>query len=126
MKLPVAAGAEAIHDPVGEAGAAVSAQACGLLPISQYALQYYNRVAYHDYEGIALDSGFRALHKTHGRRRFRAAGDLPVADEADAGVLTLHHPVLLEDAAAIDEIVAALDKIQHHATMIVQRQTRNA
>ena len=38
------------------AGAAVSAQACGLLPISQYALQYYNRVAYHDYEGIALDS----------------------------------------------------------------------
>ncbi len=37
------------------AGAAVSAQACGLLPISQYALQFYNRVAYHDYEGLAFD-----------------------------------------------------------------------
>ncbi len=35
------------------AGAAVSAQKGGLLPISQYALQFYNRVAYHDYEGLA-------------------------------------------------------------------------
>lgn len=37
------------------AGMAVSAQAEGLLPISQHALRWYNRVAYHDYEGIALD-----------------------------------------------------------------------
>ena len=29
-------------------------QADGLRPISQYSLQFYNRVAYHDYEGIAL------------------------------------------------------------------------
>ena len=36
-------------------GAAVSAQRGGLLPISQHALAYYSRVAYHDYEGIALD-----------------------------------------------------------------------
>lgn len=36
------------------AGVAVAAQAQGLLPISQHALQFYNRVAYHDYEGIAL------------------------------------------------------------------------
>ncbi|WP_407316200.1 class II aldolase/adducin family protein [Pseudomonas sp. nanlin1] len=36
-------------------GAAVSAQRGGLLPLSQHALAYYSRVAYHDYEGIALD-----------------------------------------------------------------------
>ncbi|WP_250515776.1 class II aldolase/adducin family protein [Caballeronia sp. INDeC2] len=37
------------------AGAAVSAQKQGLLPISQHALKYYGHIAYHDYEGIALD-----------------------------------------------------------------------
>lgn len=36
------------------AGIAVSAQADGLLPISQHALKFYNRLAYHRYEGIAL------------------------------------------------------------------------
>lgn len=36
-------------------GIAVSALASGLLPISQFAMQFYNRVAYHDYEGVALD-----------------------------------------------------------------------
>jgi len=40
------------HTP---AGAAVSAQKQGLLPISQHALKYYGHLAYHDYEGIALD-----------------------------------------------------------------------
>jgi len=37
------------------AGAAVSAQEAGLLPISQHALKFHGRLAYHDYEGIALD-----------------------------------------------------------------------
>ena len=37
------------------AGVAVASLACGLQPINQWALQFYNRVAYHDYEGIALD-----------------------------------------------------------------------
>jgi ribulose-5-phosphate 4-epimerase/fuculose-1-phosphate aldolase len=36
------------------AGAAVSAQEAGLLPISQHALKFHGRLAYHDYEGIAL------------------------------------------------------------------------
>jgi len=36
------------------AGVAVACQADGLLPISQHALQFYNRIGYHDYEGIAL------------------------------------------------------------------------
>ena len=37
------------------AGIAVSAQKHGLLPISQHALKYYGRLAYHGYEGVALD-----------------------------------------------------------------------
>ncbi|MFL9904495.1 class II aldolase/adducin family protein [Paraburkholderia fungorum] len=38
---------------------AVSAQEDGLLPISQHALRFYERLAYHDYEGIALDTDER-------------------------------------------------------------------
>lgn len=36
-------------------GVAVSCQADGLLPLNQWALQFHDRLAYHDYEGIALD-----------------------------------------------------------------------
>lgn len=38
------------------AGVGVSAQQHGLLPISQHAFKVYDRVAYHDFEGIALDT----------------------------------------------------------------------
>jgi ribulose-5-phosphate 4-epimerase/fuculose-1-phosphate aldolase len=38
------------------AGVGVAAQAHGLLPISQHAFKVYNRIAYHDFEGIALDT----------------------------------------------------------------------
>ena len=37
------------------AGIAVSAQEAGLLPISQHAMRFTNSIAYHDYEGLALD-----------------------------------------------------------------------
>ncbi|MBT6136571.1 MAG: class II aldolase/adducin family protein [Rhodospirillaceae bacterium] len=37
------------------AGMGVSAQKCGLLPLTQTALRFYGRLSYHDYEGIALD-----------------------------------------------------------------------
>jgi ribulose-5-phosphate 4-epimerase/fuculose-1-phosphate aldolase len=37
------------------AGIAVSAQKQGLLPISQHSLRFYDNIAYHGYEGIALD-----------------------------------------------------------------------
>jgi ribulose-5-phosphate 4-epimerase/fuculose-1-phosphate aldolase len=37
------------------AGVAVSSLACGLQPCNQWALQFYNRVVYHEFEGIALD-----------------------------------------------------------------------
>lgn len=37
------------------AGIAVSAQKQGLLPLSQQSMKFYNNIAYHGYEGIALD-----------------------------------------------------------------------
>ncbi len=37
------------------AGVGVSAQAQGLLPISQHAMRLTGNVSYHDYEGVALD-----------------------------------------------------------------------
>jgi ribulose-5-phosphate 4-epimerase/fuculose-1-phosphate aldolase len=37
------------------AGMAVACQKQGLLPLNQISLAFYNRLAYHDYEGIALD-----------------------------------------------------------------------
>jgi len=41
------------------AGMAVSAMACGLLPINQHALRFYNRIGYHDFEGLAVDMAER-------------------------------------------------------------------
>lgn len=40
------------HTP---ANVAVSSQACGLLPISQHALMFYNRIAYHDFGGFEFN-----------------------------------------------------------------------
>ncbi|GAA3551507.1 class II aldolase/adducin family protein [Amycolatopsis ultiminotia] len=37
------------------AGCAVAAQQAGLLPLNQISMEFYNRVGYHDYEGIALN-----------------------------------------------------------------------
>ena len=42
-----------------EAGLAVSALKCGLLPLNQDAVRFYNRIGYHDYEGISLELGER-------------------------------------------------------------------
>jgi len=38
-----------------QAGIAVAAQRRGLLPISQHAMKFHGHLAYHDYEGVALD-----------------------------------------------------------------------
>ncbi|MFV0443741.1 MAG: DegT/DnrJ/EryC1/StrS family aminotransferase [Planctomycetaceae bacterium] len=64
-------------------------------------------------EGIAIDAGFAALHRTHARSRFRAVGALPIASRAGESLLTLHHPVLLGTPADLAEIVTAVDKVAH-------------
>ena len=62
------------------AGVGVAAQSHGLLPISQHAFKVYDRIAYHDFEGIALD--------TDEQRRL-------VADIGDKDVLILRNHGLL-------------------------------
>ena len=42
-----------------EADIAVGALEEGLLPLSQWAMRFYNRLGYHDYEGVSLDLGER-------------------------------------------------------------------
>jgi ribulose-5-phosphate 4-epimerase/fuculose-1-phosphate aldolase len=42
------------------AGVAVSSQKQGLLPLNQWSAQFTDRLAYHDFEGIALDLDERA------------------------------------------------------------------
>lgn len=42
------------------AGVAVSAMKCGVLPISQHSMQYFERTAFHDYEGVAINLDERA------------------------------------------------------------------
>jgi ribulose-5-phosphate 4-epimerase/fuculose-1-phosphate aldolase len=37
------------------AGCAVAASASGLLPVNQISLEFFDRVGYHDYEGVALN-----------------------------------------------------------------------
>ena len=69
------------------AGVAVSAQKCGLLPISQHAMRVYGTLSYHDYEGIALDMD----------ERTRMARDLGKSSKAmilrNHGLLTLGESV---------------------------------
>lgn len=66
-------------------------------------------------EGIALDEGFRGLHAGRSASRFRSGGPLAEATRATEDALVLHHPVLLEGDAALDEVVAALAKVRAHA-----------
>ena len=66
-------------------------------------------------EGVAIDPGFRSLHKSHSQRRFSTSGELAEADRADANVLVLHHPVLLESEADLDQVHAAVERVTAHA-----------
>ena len=72
-------------------------------------------------EGIALDAGFRGLHRIHSARRYRSAGELREADRADAQVLTLHHPILLtESESDLRQLITAAMKIRDHAQEIAK------
>jgi len=69
------------------AGVAVSAQKCGLLPLSQHAMRVQAQVTYHDYEGVALEMD----------ERERLARDLGPTSKAmilrNHGLLTLGESV---------------------------------
>jgi len=68
------------------AGVAVSCLEEGLLHINQHSAMFYDRVAYHDYEGIALDLDERS-------RLVRDLGDKPAMVLRNHGLLTAGHSV---------------------------------
>jgi ribulose-5-phosphate 4-epimerase/fuculose-1-phosphate aldolase len=74
------------------AGIAVSAMSCGLLPLSQFSLHFYNRIAYHAYDSLALDS------KRQGANMIKDLGDKKALFLQNHGTLacgaTLHEAFL--------------------------------
>jgi ribulose-5-phosphate 4-epimerase/fuculose-1-phosphate aldolase len=63
-----------------EADIAVGALEDGLLPLSQWAMRFYNRLGYHDYEGVSLDMDER-------ERLQRSIGNHPVLVLRNHGLL---------------------------------------
>src|SRR5690606_25030882 len=64
------------------AGVAVSSMECGLLPISQFSLHFYNRLASYPYDSLALDAA------TQGQDLALALGDKKAMILANHGTLT--------------------------------------
>ncbi|MDI1330700.1 class II aldolase/adducin family protein [Pseudomonas sp. B14-6] len=67
-------------------GCAVAALKCGLLPVNQISMEFYGRVAYHDYEGVALDMSEQ-------QRLVKDLGDKPVLMLRNHGLLTVGQTV---------------------------------
>jgi ribulose-5-phosphate 4-epimerase/fuculose-1-phosphate aldolase len=63
-------------------GCAIAAQKDGLLPVNQMSMEFYGKVAYHDYEGIALDLDEQ-------KRLVKDLGDKPVMILRNHGLLTV-------------------------------------
>jgi len=95
-------------------GVAVAAQTGGVLPISQHALYVLASLAYHDYEGIALDSGEKPrLVRDLGDKRLlmlRNHGMLAVGESVAAAFVAMY---FFETACAIQ--VRALSGAQSGA-----------
>ena len=68
------------------AGCAVAALQCGLLPVNQISMEFYGRVAYHDYEGVALDLSEQ-------QRLVHDLADKPVLMLRNHGLLTVGETV---------------------------------
>lgn len=84
------------------AGCAVAAQEGGLLPVNQISLEFYGRVAYHNYEGIALNfSEQQRLVEDLGNKSvmiLRNHGLLTVGDSVKQAFLRMYY---LEKACEI-------------------------
>ncbi|MFQ5786120.1 MAG: class II aldolase/adducin family protein [Alphaproteobacteria bacterium] len=89
------------------AGIAVSTLECGLLPISQHALQFYNRIAYHDYEGIACD--------LDERRRL-------VADLGDCNAMVLRNHGLLTVGRSVGEAFLLMFNLEQACKIQIDAQ----
>jgi len=79
------------------AGVAVASMAEGILPLNQWALQFHDRVAFHDYEGIALDLAER---------------ERLVADLGDRKAMILRNHGLLTCGGTVGEAFALMYNLE--------------
>lgn len=82
----------AVHHSHTIAGMTIAAQKDGLLPLSQHALRFYDQLAYHAYEGIALAS----------EERVRLKRDL---GGAARGMILRHHGLLTAGRSVAEAMV---------------------
>jgi ribulose-5-phosphate 4-epimerase/fuculose-1-phosphate aldolase len=88
-------------------GIAVSAQKDGLLPISQHSIAFSGRVAYHGYEGIALDLDERVRL---------------VADLGDKSVMILRNHGLLTGGVSVEHAFQQLHGLERACAIQVAAQ----
>jgi ribulose-5-phosphate 4-epimerase/fuculose-1-phosphate aldolase len=93
------------------AGVAVSCQEDGLLPINQWALQFYDRIAFHDYEGIALDLSER---------------ERLVADLGDRKVMILRNHGLLTCGRSVGEAFKLMYNLERSCQVQIALQSSGA
>ncbi len=88
-------------------GIAVSAQKQGLLPISQHAIAFSGRVAYHGYEGVALDLDER---------------ERLVADLGDKSVMILRNHGLLTGGVSVEHAFQQLQSLERACNIQIAAQ----
>ncbi len=93
------------------AGMAISALECGYLPITQHSMRFYNRLAYHDYEGLAFDLDDRA----------RLIGDL-----GSHNAMVLRNHGLLSAGRTIDEAFSLMFYLEKCARSQLQAMASGA
>ncbi len=108
------------------AGVGVSAQKCGLLPLSQHAMRVQASVTYHDYEGIALELDERerlakSLGPTSKAMILRNHGLLTLGDSVREAVELMYY---LDCACQIQ--VDALAGGVENAILMSESAARNA
>lgn len=91
---------------------AVSAHPKGLMPISQWALHFYNRIAYHDYNSLALDN---SIH-----------GNQLLEDLSDKYIMLMRNHGLLTSGNTIHEAMFYLHHLQLACKTQLQSLSMNA
>jgi ribulose-5-phosphate 4-epimerase/fuculose-1-phosphate aldolase len=93
------------------AGVAISCQKQGLLPLNQWSMQFTDRLAYHDYEGIALDLDERARL---------------VADLGDKFVMVLRNHGMLTCGRSVAEAFKLMHNLERSCRAQLAIQASNA
>jgi ribulose-5-phosphate 4-epimerase/fuculose-1-phosphate aldolase len=90
-----------------ESGMAVSIMKGGLLPVSQHAMLFHNRLAYHDYEGLALEADEK---------------DRLVADLGNHGSMILRNHGFLTTGASVAEAFVRMFYLEKAAAAQLRAQ----